>query len=149
MVILAAVAETERSKQVVEIGYDLATKYDDTLAVLHVVPREEYEEHRAALKKLPGFSNFDIEQEQESAKSFAREFAVKTLSDGNSERIEPIGRVGDVANEILAEADNLDPRFLVISGRRRSPTGKAIFGNTAQRILLNAECPVVSKLSDD
>jgi len=149
MTILAAVAETKRSEEVVRIAYDLATKYDDELVVLHVVPREDYEEHRATLKKLPGFGNFDIEQEQGSAKSFAMEFALKTLGEVDDQRIKPRGRVGDVANMILAEVDEVDPRYLVISGQRRSPTGKAIFGDHAQRILLNAECPIVTKMGDE
>jgi len=149
MVILAAIDDIERSKQVVTIAYDLAEKYDDTLAALHVVPTEDYDAHRRSIEKIPEFSDFSLTQEAESAENFAQRFVAESLGEYDDERIEPRGRVGDVATEILAEADRLDPRYLVISGRRRSPTGKAIFGNTAQAILLGAECPVVTKLTDD
>ena len=149
MTILAAVDENERSKQVVSLGYDLAKTYGDTLAVLHVVPTEDYRSHKESLESIPGFGDFSLQQEQESAEQFARQFATQILEGEDLDILDPRGRVGTVSDEILAEAEAEDPRFLVISGRRRSPAGKAIFGNTAQRLLLNATCPVVSKLSDN
>lgn len=149
MVILAAIDENERSKQVATVAADLARTYDDTLIALHVVPKDEYRAHKESLRDIPGFGDFSLTKEAESAKRFAREFVLDTVDDLDDDRFEARGRVGDVSTEILSTAETIEPRFLVISGRRRSPTGKAIFGNTAQQILLNAECPVVSKLSDD
>jgi nucleotide-binding universal stress UspA family protein len=148
MAILAAIDENERSRAVVEIAADLATTYDDTLVALHVVPQENFESHRESIESLPRFQGFSVSQEKDSAKRFAKEFVLDTIDDIDLQRVEARGRVGDVTDEILAEASSLEPRFLVISGRRRSPTGKAVFGNTAQRILLNANCPVVTQLSD-
>lgn len=149
MTILAAIDENERSKHAVAVAYDLATTYDDTMVALHVVPREDYEQHRDEIRTIPEFNDFSIEQEVESAASFADDFVGTALDDPDPSRVEPMGRVGDVTAEILSVAEDLDPRFLVISGRRRSPAGKAIFGNTAQRILLNANCPVVTKLTTE
>lgn len=149
MAILAAIDERERSRQVVEIGYELAETYDDRLVALHVVPGETFESHKEALAEIPGFEDFSISQQVGSATEIARRFITQSIDDVEWDRVEPRGRVGTITDEILAEARQLDPRFLVISGRRRSPTGKAIFGNTAQDILLKAECPVVSKMSDE
>lgn len=149
MSILAAVDENNRSRMVAKIAADLATTYDDTLVALHVVPEEDFESHKKALQSLPKFQDYSLTQEAESAKRVANEFVMDAVEDFDTDQFEARGRVGDVTDEILAEARDLEPRFLVLSGRRQSPTGKAIFGNTAQRILLNAECPVVTKLSDE
>ncbi|MGQ4557112.1 universal stress protein [Halobellus sp. GM3] len=147
MAILAAIDETERSRLVLETAHDLAEKYNETLIVLHVVPEENYNRHRELVQKMPEFDDFSLSQEEESAERFVMKFVEETLG-GQPENMEPRGRVGSVTDEILAEVDRVDPRFLVISGRRRSPAGKAIFGDIAQSILLNADCPIVTQLVD-
>jgi nucleotide-binding universal stress UspA family protein len=142
MTILAVINDIERSKRAVRIGYDLATRYDDTLTALYVIPQEDYEEHRE------DHQDITLDQEQESAERFALEFIQETIEDVDMDLIEPLGQVGDVADEVLREADRIDPRYLVISGRRRSRVGKALFGDTAQEILLNANCPVITSLGE-
>lgn len=146
MAILAAIDENERSKTVVDIACDLANTYDDTLVGLHVVPEEDFDSHRAAVQEISGFQDYSFTQEADSARRFVQDFVAEHAGVNVPNDFEPRGRVGDVTKEILAEAQSTEPRFLVISGRRRSPAGKAVFGNTAQRILLNADCPVVTQL---
>ena len=50
----------------------------------------------------------------------------------------------DVAEAILEIAAAERPRFLVVGIRRRTPMGKLIMGSVAQRLILDAHCPVVT-----
>lgn len=50
----------------------------------------------------------------------------------------------DGAQEVLEAARSRQASLVVIGLRRRSPTGKLIFGSDAQRILLDAPCPVLA-----
>jgi len=52
------------------------------------------------------------------------------------------GVVGEISGGILNIAEATDADRVVISGRSRSAVGKAMFGSTAQDVLLNAPCPV-------
>ena len=51
---------------------------------------------------------------------------------------------GDVADEVLRVAEEADASLIVIGLRRRSPVGKLILGSSAQRILLDADRPVLA-----
>jgi len=50
----------------------------------------------------------------------------------------------EASEEIIAVATEVDADLIVIGLRRRSPVGKLLTGSTAQMILLDAPCPVLS-----
>lgn len=52
--------------------------------------------------------------------------------------------VRDVTEALLDVAEEVAATVLVIGLRHRSPVGKLIMGSTAQRILLDARCPVLA-----
>ena len=52
------------------------------------------------------------------------------------------GFVGEVSEKIIRLAAEEAADRVVLSGRTRSPVGKAVFGSTSQRVLLDAPCPV-------
>ncbi len=54
------------------------------------------------------------------------------------------GEAGDPAEELLRAAEAADAEFIVIGLRRRSPVGKLLLGSNAQRVLLDAACPVLA-----
>ena len=58
--------------------------------------------------------------------------------------VRQLGRSNDVAGDIIAVADETAAELIVIGLRRRSPVGKLFLGSNAQRILLDATCPVLT-----
>jgi nucleotide-binding universal stress UspA family protein len=48
------------------------------------------------------------------------------------------------ADDVLSTADDVGADVIVIGLRHRTPVGKLIMGSTAQSILLDATCPVLS-----
>ncbi len=48
------------------------------------------------------------------------------------------------ADDVISIAAAQDAELIVIGLRRRSPVGKLLLGSNAQRILLDAECPVLA-----
>jgi nucleotide-binding universal stress UspA family protein len=50
----------------------------------------------------------------------------------------------EASEEILAVAQEHRADLIVIGLKRRSPVGKLLMGNTAQRVLLDALCPVLA-----
>jgi nucleotide-binding universal stress UspA family protein len=52
------------------------------------------------------------------------------------------------AEDLISIAGDSDADLIVIGLRRRSPVGKLILGSNAQRILLDAHCPVLAVKAD-
>jgi nucleotide-binding universal stress UspA family protein len=55
----------------------------------------------------------------------------------------------DVAEDLIAVAEESGAEMIVIGLRRRSPVGKLILGSNAQTILLDAPCPVLAVKAEE
>jgi len=75
----------------------------------------------------------DLEQVRADLAAAGVEHEVRQLVRG----LDPAEDLINVAAEVAAD-------FIVIGLRRRSPVGKLILGSNAQRILLDAPCPVLA-----
>ena len=53
-------------------------------------------------------------------------------------------RGNDPADDLVAIAEEVSAEMIVIGLRKRTPVGKLIMGSNAQRILLDATCPVLA-----
>jgi len=51
---------------------------------------------------------------------------------------------GDVADDLIGTAEDVEAELVVIGLRRRSPVGKLILGANAQRVLFDAPCAVLT-----
>jgi nucleotide-binding universal stress UspA family protein len=63
---------------------------------------------------------------------------------GIPHRITGSADVQDPAEELINAAESVGADFIVIGLRRRSPVGKRLLGSNAQRVLLDASCPVLA-----
>lgn len=50
---------------------------------------------------------------------------------------------GDPAEAIISTADELDADMIVLAARKRTPTGKVLFGSVTQAVLLGTDRPVL------
>lgn len=164
MSILAAIGGEHEQDRIVEVGYDLATRYDDELVALHVISEDRFEElrERGAPAQPVAVSGGDegtslaysgpdqsepaysLEDAERDAESVARECLLRTLGEGHYPAVVIKGRVGDAGEEIVSEADRIDARYIVVGGRKRSPVRKALFGSVSQWVITHSDRPVVA-----
>jgi nucleotide-binding universal stress UspA family protein len=67
---------------------------------------------------------------------------------GLDHEVRQLVRGNDPAEDLISVAEQENAEFIVIGLRRRSPVGKLILGSNAQRILLDASCPVLAVKAD-
>ena len=63
---------------------------------------------------------------------------------GLEHEVRGLVRGNDPADDLVGIADDIGAEMIVIGLRRRTPVGKLIMGSNAQRILLDASCPVLA-----
>ena len=75
---------------------------------------------------------------------------LRELLDGEeiSFEIREAGTGPEIADVVLDTAREVNAEYIVIGLRRRSPNGSLAMGRNAQRILLEASCPVVTATAD-
>jgi nucleotide-binding universal stress UspA family protein len=63
---------------------------------------------------------------------------------GVEHEVRQLVRGNDPAEDLIEVADEVNADFIVIGLRKRTPLGKPFVGSIAQRILLEASCPVLA-----
>lgn len=63
---------------------------------------------------------------------------------GIEHEVRALVRGNEPSEDLIEVAEESDADFIVIGLRRRSPVGKLILGSNAQKILLDASCPVLA-----
>lgn len=136
--ILATVDRAAPSKDILKEAATLADAFGDEVHVLHVLSRSDFVDlERTSVDKTGG--SLSIEE----VKAVAAEIAREAIDEAGIEA-EAVGRMGDPTDAILNYAADNDTRYILVGTRKRSPTGKALFGSVSQSVLLNAEAPVVA-----
>jgi len=140
MIVVAAVDQSERGARVVRETVELADAFDAEPHVVHVLSQSKFVSmERTETHKTGRPANMD------RVRKHARDIAEEAAADaGVDAPVETVGLVGDPAPTILEYAVDNDARFVVVGARKRSATGKLIFGSVTQSILLDADRSVVA-----
>lgn len=139
--ILVAVGpgDADRAEEIAEAAVEVAAPANAKVVLAHVFTEEEYHD---VLDRL----EFDTESSEVSPDEVAQRHAtIRTLSnslDAYDVEFEVRGAVGEHGEEIVDLAEEIGVDRVIVGGRKRSPTGKAVFGSTAQKVMLSAPCPV-------
>ena len=125
--------------------------------VVGYVPKPEGQAalRRAAEEALLRNAKLVVVNSHRGGREFDRDDAIKSESElegirnelteaGVEHEIRQLVRGMDPADDLIQVASDVQADFIVIGLRRRSPVGKLILGSNAQRILLDAACPVLA-----
>jgi len=134
---LVVVDASEGAKRLIREAAELAAGVDATLTLIHVTSEEEYNEKVSAMQRITEADvSYNLETAEEGGRQFVRDVAREVLEDNDVE-YEAVAEVGDVVDEVLDEAEKRGCDHIFVAGRKRSPAGKALFGDTAQAIILD------------
>jgi len=134
---LAVVDASEAAKELVREAGQLAGGVGAELVLLHVTSEDDYNARREAMESIPDRSvSYHRSQADEGARQFARDVANDALDDVDVD-YDVVGTVGERVDRVLGVAADRDCDHIFVAGRKRSPTGKAVFGDTTQRIILD------------
>lgn len=139
---IVVVEATQGTKDILRVAGEFAEGVGAELVLVHVTTEEEFSERSDALAGLTDLNvEYDVSRARDGAKQFANDIGHAVLNDRDV-TFEAVGRLGEVSEEILTVAKEYECDHLFVSGRQRSPTGKAIFGDVAQNLILNFDGPV-------
>jgi nucleotide-binding universal stress UspA family protein len=145
---LAVVEAKEATKELVAEAGKLAKGVDAELILLHVTTEEQFQDRRTSLRDIAGLDRqYTVDSAREGAEQFSQEIGLDVLDDDIE--FTAMGQIGDPQDTILETADKEAVDHIFVHGKERSPTGKAVFGDLAQAIILNFDGPVTVTTSKD
>lgn len=132
MTIVACIDRSDTAPEIIAEAVRLGEAFDDLIHAIHVLTKDEFVDLQRTSVGDTGTA-VSIDRVEELATEFATEALDETGATG-----EAVGLVGEPAEEIVGYADEVDARYIVLGGRKRSRVGKALFGSVAQSVLLES-----------
>jgi nucleotide-binding universal stress UspA family protein len=131
----------------VEAQQSEATASAGSARPLIVVGYSSKPEGRAALKR--GLAEAELRQAElvvvhTSLDVEVADLRAELVESGVPFEVKEAADALDPAEELISTAESRDAEFIIIGLRRRSPVGKLLLGSNAQRVLLDAACPVLA-----
>lgn len=146
---LVVLEDTESHRDLLREAGDYAAGTDAELFVLSLVSTDEVDQAVETLDAIRSVEDGSYRSDAilSAARNDAEEIADEVFADredevGNELAITAVAAVyedGERADRILEAAAANDCDHVFIVGQNRSPTGKVLFGNVAQQVILNFE----------
>ena len=136
--------DVDRTENLAQAVIDVAKPAGATVVLAHVFTRDEFDEVSDRL-------DYDPMGEISADEVAARHATIRNLTDHFTDagvKYQVRGAVGPHGETIVDLAEEVDADRVVVGGRTRSPTGKAVFGSTAQEVMLSSPAPVTFVRSD-
>lgn len=120
---------------------EIADNAEATVYMLNLFSEEQYDDLRDEMSVESGFGMLSPDTLAERVEDIR--LAVDQFEEDDID-YEIRGVSGGVpAEQIIQKTAELDIDMVLVSGEQRSPTGKALFGDLAQEVLLQAPVPVL------
>jgi nucleotide-binding universal stress UspA family protein len=130
--------DADRTEELAQTVSDVAESAGAHVVLAHVFTDEEFD---GVVSQL----DYDPTGEIDPDEVAQRHATVRHLTDafdGTGVEYSIRGQVGEHGETIVELANEVGADRVVVGGRKRSPAGKAVFGSTAQEVMMNAPCPV-------
>ncbi|WP_152043082.1 universal stress protein [Salinigranum salinum] len=138
-------SDADRYERLGEEAVDIAGPAGAKVILAHVFTQEEFERTLDTLE-------IDPQAEEATPGNAARRHTttreLARMLDEAGLNYEFRGGVGEHGKEIVKIATDVDADLVLVGGRKRSPAGKAVFGSTAQEVMLESPCPVTFVRAD-
>jgi len=147
--------DTEETRTLLREAGELAAGVEAELIILHVMEESEYEERaesrraiRAIDEELTQLGGYPLTEATDDAQRLAERLGWDAIDHLPLEWL-ALGTVGREGKQILAVAEEFDADHLFVVGKRRSPSGKAIFGDLTQQLILEFPGPVTTLIPEE
>ncbi|GCF12484.1 universal stress protein UspA [Haloarcula mannanilytica] len=130
--------DADRIDELADAVLDIAGPAGATVVVAHVFTDDQYD---GVVDRLEFESTGEADPDEVADRHTTVRELISRFKDAGLET-EARGAVGNHGEQIVDLAETTAADLIVVGGRKRSPTGKAVFGSTAQEVMLNAPCPV-------
>lgn len=136
---LVVVEDAERDRELLERARSFATGEGTSVEVLALATPEELREVSETLDTIGEVegTTYDDRSALEGISGDIDDAAGDVFGDIDYRLRTEIAESGDQAAAIMDAADDADCDHVLLPGQRRSPTGKAVFGDRTQRVLLD------------
>lgn len=138
---LVVVDDTDPHRELLAEAVEIVRATDADLKFFSWVTPDEFEddvETLEAAEQAEG-ATYSTASANDIVTNFVNEFVTDVVGNDAPEYSvsSAVAEDSELADKILDAAEGADCDHIFLVGRRRSPTGKVLFGNVAQKVILN------------